>query len=95
MGIDSPDKSCSFRFHEKICKKILVRYNRALIDNTKWSDKVEKMKILKENPIILIWLLILTGAVIFSLFHVRVTVNLHAPEDAKTSVTTSKGQRSV
>ncbi|MDX8431260.1 MAG: hypothetical protein SNF33_05610 [Candidatus Algichlamydia australiensis] len=45
------------------------------------------MKILKENPILLAWLLILTGAVIFSFFHVRVTVNLHTPEEAKTSIT--------
>jgi len=44
------------------------------------------MRVFKDNPLLLIWLLILTVLVIYSLFHVRVSVNLNTPEKAQVSV---------
>lgn len=53
-----------------------------------WSCSILEafVKLFKENPLLLIWLLVLTALVIFSLYHVKVTINLQMPEHAKASV---------
>ena len=44
------------------------------------------MKIFKEYPLLLIWMLLLTIAVGFSLFKVRVSVSLHTPQNAHIAI---------
>lgn len=48
------------------------------------------MRIFKDNPILLIWLIILTALAVFSLFSVKVTVNLQVPDKASATVKTSQ-----
>lgn len=48
------------------------------------------MKFLKENSIVVIWLLILAGWAVFSFFGIKITANLHVPEKKNTSVVTKK-----
>lgn len=47
------------------------------------------MKVFKENPLLLVWLILLTIAIVYSLYHVNVTVNVQSPENAKISVQSS------
>lgn len=44
------------------------------------------MRVFKESPLLLIWLVLLTIAVVYSLYHVNVTINVQSPENAKVSV---------
>ncbi len=53
------------------------------------------MRIFKENPILLIWLIILTALAVFSLFSVKVTVNLQVPEKASASVKTNHSNATI
>ena len=44
------------------------------------------MKALKESPLLVVWLVLLTIGLVYSLFHVNVTVTVQAPDDSKVSI---------
>lgn len=46
------------------------------------------MKIFKDNPILLIWLVLITALVIFSFFRVKITVHLDTPEKSQIQMKT-------